>query len=203
MPIVTAKECVPRPARIHSAALIPLRLRCCAFTLALLAVLVLPGSGAARDITWQDAVAQLAAERTRAETCVTLLKRHAGEDTATLSRGELAFSEAKAEVDAVIAGLVVVLAQSGTPPDLAALEARLTRGVEARRAFCTRVESMLPENKGTKNVLVSIVGAALEPLIEAVVELYKFETEQDQLLRRTIQTQLEATRWSDFADIQV
>jgi len=31
-------------------------------------------------VTWQSAVAELAAERTRAETCVSLLRRHAAED---------------------------------------------------------------------------------------------------------------------------
>jgi hypothetical protein len=85
---------------------------------------------------WPEAIATLAAERTRAETCVWLLKRHAGGDAAALSRGELAYAAAKAEMDAVIRGLIVVLAQGGIPPDLAELEARLTRGVEAREAFC-------------------------------------------------------------------
>jgi predicted nuclease of restriction endonuclease-like RecB superfamily len=35
---------------------------------------------------WPEAVATLAAERTRAETCVRLLKRHASDDAAALSR---------------------------------------------------------------------------------------------------------------------
>jgi hypothetical protein len=76
----------------------------------------------------------LAAERTRAETCVRLLKRHAGNDAAALSRGERAYAGAKAHVDAVIAGLTVVLAQEGTPPDLADLGTRLTRGDQGRDA---------------------------------------------------------------------
>ena len=94
---------------------------------------------------WPEAVAALAAERTRAETCGRLLKRHAGDDAAALSRGELAYAAAKADVDAVIAGLIVVLAQRGTPPDLPDLEARLTRGVQAREAFCRQVIALVPQ----------------------------------------------------------
>lgn len=201
MPDIISMDRLTLPARRRLMARCFRQARCAAYTLALLVVLALPGGAWAEDITWQDAVARLAAERTRAETCVRLLKRHAGDDTAALSRGELAFSDAKAEVDAVIAGLVVVLAQSGTPPDLSDLEARLTRGVEARREFCFEVTSMISEDDGTKSVVGDIVGAVIDPLIDALVEIYKFETEQDQLLRRTIQTQLEATQWSDFADI--
>jgi hypothetical protein len=64
-------------------------------------------------IGWQEAVARLAAERTRAESCAGLLKKHG--DEAARSRGGLAYGEAKAEVDAVVAGLVVALAQCTGP----------------------------------------------------------------------------------------
>ena len=176
------------------------RWRVCA--LVMLALLAVPGVLRAEDISWQDAVARLAGERTRAETCVRLLKRHAGDDAAAVSQGEAAYSEAKAEVDAVIAGLVVALAQDDPPESLSDLKARLTRGVEAREAFCTGVMALVPGNGGTKNVIVELFGAVLGPLIEAVVELWKYEGDKDELRRITIQTQLEATRWSGFADIE-
>lgn len=117
--------------------------------LALMALLTVPGVLQAQTMSWQDAVAKLAAERTRAETCVRLLKRHGGGDAAALSRGELAYSEAKAVVDAVIAGLIVVLAQDGTPPSLSDLEGRLTRGVQAREAFCAQATALVPKEEGT------------------------------------------------------
>jgi hypothetical protein len=133
---------------------------------------------------------------------VRLLKRHEGGDAAALSRGELAYAEAKAEIDALIAGLTVVLAQGDPPPDLADLEARLTRGVEAREAFCQQVTALVPEDPGTRNLLVQLVGAVLPSLLEAARTLYTGRTEQDRLVRQTIQTQLEATKWSAFADIK-
>ena len=167
----------------------------------LMALLLVPAVVRAQAMRWPEAVATLAAERTRAETCVRLLKRHAGGDAAALSRGELAYAEAKAEMDAVIAGLTVVIVQGDPPPDLADLEARLTRGVQAREAFCKQVTALVPPDPGTRNLLVQLVGAVLPPLLEAARTLYTGRTEQDRLLRQTIQTQLEATKWSRFADI--
>jgi hypothetical protein len=168
----------------------------------LVVVLLLPAVVLAQPMRWPEAVAALAAERTRAETCVRLLKRHAGNDAAVLSRGELAYAAAKAEVDAVIAGLTVVLAQRGTPPDLPEVEARLTCGVQAREAFCRQVMALVPEDPGTRDLLVPLLGVVLPPLLEAARTLYTGQTAQDRLLRQTIQTQLEATQWLAFADIK-
>jgi hypothetical protein len=167
----------------------------------MLVALLLPAVVQAQTMRWPEAVALLAAERTRAETCGRLLKRHAGDNAAALSRGELAYAEAKAEVDAVIAGLTVVLAQQGTPPDLPDVEARLTRGVEAREAFCRQVMTLVPEDPGTRDLLVPLLGAVLPLLLEAARTLYTGQTAQDRLLRQTIQTQLEATTWIPFADL--
>jgi hypothetical protein len=164
-------------------------------------LLFVPPMALAQPMRWPEAVAALAAERTRAETCGRLLKRHAGNNTAALSRGEVAYAEAKAEMDAVIAGLTVVLAERGTPPDLPDVEARLTRGVEAREAFCRQVMSLVPEDPGTRDFLVPLLGIVLPPLLEAARTLYTSVTDQDRLLRQTIQTQLEATTWASFADL--
>jgi hypothetical protein len=94
-----------------------------------------------------------------------------------------------------------VLAEGGTPPLLADLEAWLTREVQAREAFCTQVIALVPPDPGTRTLLGELVGAFLKPLLEAAVTLYTFETEQDRLRRQTIQTQVEATQWRTFAAI--
>jgi hypothetical protein len=189
------------PARGRSPSLGGRQAHGCPGIVMLVALLLVPAVVRAQAMRWPEAVAALAAERTRAETCGRLLKRHAGRDAAALSRGELAYAAAKAEVDAVIAGLIVVLAERGTPPQLSDLEARLTRGVQAREAFCRQVTTLVPEDPGTRNLLVQLSGAVLPPLLEAARTLYAGQTEQDRLLRQTIQTQLEATTWSRFADI--
>jgi hypothetical protein len=74
----------------------------------LVVLILVPAMVQAQAMRWPEAVAALAAERTRAETCGRLLKRHAGDNPAALSRGEVTYAAAKADVDAVIAGLTVV-----------------------------------------------------------------------------------------------
>jgi hypothetical protein len=168
----------------------------------LVALLLVPAVIQGQPMRWPEAVAALAAERTRAETCGRLLKRHAGTNTDALSRGELAYDKARADVDGVIAGLIVVLAQRGTPRDLADLETQLTRGVQARETFCTQAIALVPPDPGTRNLVGELVGAFVKPLVDAVVTVYKLKVEEDRLLRQTIQMQLEATQWSRFADIK-
>jgi hypothetical protein len=43
--------------------------------------------------------------------------------------------------------------------------------------------------------------AVLPPMLEAARTLYTSVPAQDRLLRQTIQTQLEATTWTPFADL--
>ena len=62
-------------------------------------------------MTWADAVAQLTAARTKAETSVAILKKFG--DSGHIARGQLIYSDAKAEADAVIAGLIVALLREG------------------------------------------------------------------------------------------
>jgi hypothetical protein len=150
----------------------------------------------AAPIGWQEAVARLAYERTRAVTCARALHQY-GDDAAT-ARGALTYGEAKAEMDAVIAGLVVALAQGEEPTSLPDLDARLRRGVRGREAFCTAVLPLLPDASGVKSVVTDLVSGALESLIEAVKEIYLHHRKADRLTRATIQTQLEATTWPVF-----
>ena len=174
-------------------------MRILGFGLCVWALLVCCGLAQAAGIGWQEAVARLAGERTRAETCVRLLKQYG--DEAGVSRGELTYGEAKAEVDAVIAGLIVALAKDEEPESLSDLESRLGRGVKGREAFCAEVEPLVPDASGERNVIVDLVAGALGPLIEAAQAIYLDYREEDRLTRLTIQNQLEATKWPAFADI--
>ena len=155
----------------------------------------------AEAIGWQEAVARLTGERTRAETCTSLLKKHG--DDAAISRGALAYGEAKAEVDAVIAGLVTALAVGKKPTSLPDLVARLERGVTARETFCAQVMALVPDTSGDKKGLTDVtgLGKVLTSMIEAVKELVLRWVDEDGLTRKTIQTQLEAARWPDFGAV--
>ena len=77
------------------------------------------------ETTWADAVAQLAAARTKAETSVAILKKFG--DSVGIARGQLIYSDAKAEADAVIAGLIVALSEKGQPEKLSSLQERVER----------------------------------------------------------------------------
>ena len=173
----------------------------------LLTLLALAGSpiGRASDIGWPEAVARLAGERTKAETCVGLLKKHG--DPTQKSRGELAYATAKADSDAVIAGLVIVLAQKGTPESLPSLEAKLQRSASGLWELCKTAGDLTPGTEGQKNVLVDIAKATIEPvvksLIAGVAELYNNYGRAEELTRATIQTQLEAARWPTFAEVKL
>src|SRR3954468_23379012 len=88
-----------------------------------LILVCLAGPALAQAISWQDAVARLAYERTQAETCAKALKTYG--DAAARDRGALAYDEAKAEYDGIIAGLSVALARSEQPASLSDLQERL------------------------------------------------------------------------------
>jgi hypothetical protein len=153
----------------------------------------------AQEINWQEAVARLARERTQAESCASVLKKY-GNPTA-IERGSLVYGEAKAEYDGIIAGLSVALTQKERPTSLPDLQGRLQRGFEKREAFCQSALSFIPHGKGEKGVIGEIVSGAVGPLIQALQAIYFRAKDEDLLIRKTIQTQLEATSWPAFASV--
>jgi hypothetical protein len=171
-----------------------------AWLLAVLAVCTAPIAIAAEDIGWQEAVARLAQERTLAETCAGLLKKYG--DAGAVVRGKLAYAEAKAEYDGIIAGLDVALASNDRPASLPDLEARLRHGFDKRQSFCDSVQKLLPPAKtGEKGPIAEIVSGAVGPVIDAVKAIWIRTRDDNALMRKTIETQLEATTWPSFASV--
>ena len=177
--------------------------------LALLALLVLTGSVIAQPaaISWPDAVGKIAGERAKAEMCVALMKKYG--DDAQKARGEITYTNAKADFDAVIAGLITVLSAGQTPADLTNLQAKLSSGVSGRVEFCGMVGNLLPKAAGQteKGVMIDIAQMIpfeqlLKMLSDGVSALYTNHRIDDALTRRTIQTQLEAARWPTFSEVK-
>jgi hypothetical protein len=174
--------------------------------LALLALLVLTGSaiGQPTTISWPEAVAQLAGERAKAETCVALVKKYGNE--AQIARAQLTYTNAKADADAVIAGLIAALSAGQAPASLASLQTKLSSGVSGLVEFCGTVSNLLPDTAGQKNVILDIAKVSIEPLLkmlsDGVSALYNNHRTDDALTRRTIQTQLEAARWPAFSEVR-
>jgi hypothetical protein len=176
---------------------------------ALFALLVLTGSAIAQPatITWPDAVGQIAGERAKAETCVALMKKYG--DPADKARGEITYANAKADFDAVIAGLIVALSAGQTPASLSTLQDKLSSGASGLAGFCGTVSDLLPKTAGQteKGVMIDIAKMIpfeqlLKTLSEGVSALYTNHRSDDALTRRTIQTQLEAARWPAFSEVK-
>jgi hypothetical protein len=156
-------------------------------------------------MSWPEAVGQIAGQRTKAETCVALMKRY-GND-AQIARGKLAYADAKADFDAVIAGLIAALSAGQTPASLPSLQAKLTSGVSALLEFSKMVSKLLPDTSGQRGVMDELAKIIpIEPLLkmlsEGVSALYSNHRNDDTLTRRTIQTQLEAARWPTFSEVK-
>jgi hypothetical protein len=157
---------------------------------------------AAEPPGWPEAVARLAGERTRAEACARLVKRHGA--PADIARAELTYGDGKADIDGVVSGLVVALSLPELTPALADLETRLARAVERRATLCATAAALLPASPATRGLgetLAGLASALVDPLRDAVSALWNARREDDALVRQTIRTQLEATRWPEFASL--
>ena len=174
--------------------------------LALLGLLVLTDSTISQPatISWPEAVARLAGERAKAETCVGLVKKYGNE--AQIDQAQLSYANAKADADAVIAGLIAALSAGQAPASLMSLQTKLNSGVSGLHEFCGMVSNLLPVTAGRKNVLLDIAKVSIEPLLNmlsnGVSALYNNHRSDDALTRRTIQTQLEAARWPAFSEVK-
>ena len=167
--------------------------------LTFLAVVVTGTALHGQEINWQEAVARLARESARVEICASVLKKY-GNPTA-IERGSISYGEAKAEYDAIIAGLIVALARKEQPASLSDLQASLQRGFDKREAFCQSAQSLIPRDKGEKSVVEEIVKDAIGPIIQAVQAIYSKAKDDDSLTHKTMQTQLEATSRPAFASV--
>jgi hypothetical protein len=160
--------------------------------------------GQPASMTWPEAVAQLTGERSKAETCIALVKKFGNE--AQVARGQLTYTGAKADADAVIAGLIVALSTGQQPASLSSLQAKLSSGHSGLAEFCGAVTDLVPNTAGQKDIVRDIAKATIEPLLkmlsDGVSTLYNNHRTDDALTRRTIQTRLEAARWPTFSEVK-
>lgn len=157
-----------------------------------------------RDMTWAEAVAQVTEVRTKAETSATLLKKFG--DAAHIAHGQWFYCDAKAEADAIVAGLIVALSAKGEPESLPSLQERVNRAATGLAKLRKLAESQLPglESKGfsldvnLNDILKGAIEQLQKPLSAAVATLYSDHRTDAEQTRKTIQDKLEAARWTDF-----
>jgi hypothetical protein len=140
---------------------------------------------------WREILAPLAQQRASAEICAGLLRSYGEDATNRESRafldGLLAYGEAKAEFDGIIAALDVALAEGKQPSSVSDLQSSLQRGSAKRQAFCKSVLSLVSE-------------ASSQQSDQTLAIWEKFRSD-NALVRVMIRNQLRSTAWLPFADI--
>jgi hypothetical protein len=162
-------------------------------------------SSAKSCIDWPEATGRLAEMRSRAEACVGLLRKYGNQ--VQVDKGKLVYTEAKGQVDGVIASLITAVDSGVQPEKLENLDERLRAGSSGLITFCTQVRDLIPDTPGTRGLLGEMVkeslGALIKAVSEAVSALYTDHLNERELIRRTIRSQLEAAQWPDFEKVPV
>lgn len=169
----------------------------------LLVIVALQGVGARETMPWSEATAKIAGLRSPAETCAEVLKKYGSPQM--VAGAALTYSSGKGDVDGLIAGLIVVVNDSGTPDSLPSLQVRLQRASSNLRSLCAKARDAVTPYASTG--LLSVIGeGAIEEIIKGafrgVATVYNDWKHQKAVLAKTIQSQLEAARWRDFAALK-
>jgi hypothetical protein len=115
----------------------------------------------------------------------------------------MTYGIAEGEMDGVIAGLTTALVQGGNPDSLPTARTSLDNAGKGLKEICdAAVKTVTPNTKG---VWEEIAKGAVEPLFKTISDgvgaLWTRHVEKDQLEVETKKAQLEAAKWSKFADI--
>lgn len=155
----------------------------------------------AQESGWALAAERLTVERSHAESCAALLKRHAPVGSPALWRGERAYADGKAVTDGVISGLRVALVEGEDPASRGLLAQNLALAHEYRLAVCGEAVEAAPDPEGARSVLGDVLGAAVEPLVTAVLDALGLDAGARARRVETILAELEAARWLAFGEI--
>jgi hypothetical protein len=190
--------------------MIPVSRRAVFLAVVLLALSTASAITQTSPLTWPEAVAPLSSGKTMAEACVGLLKRFGNESQ--IANGQFTYAKAKSDSDAVIDGLVTVLAMKGTLAGLPSLQSRLSASLAELEQLCNSVKSLLPASPPTGekagvfdalSIIKEAIGPILTGALNGIATLYNDHRADDALTRKSIQQQLESSRWPDFAKVSV
>ena len=149
---------------------------------------------------WPETIRLLTRERSQAKACVDLLRSAA--DKPTIVEGQIAYDNAKAAADGVIAGLTTALAQGGKPQDFPTIQADMEEVGKGLQTLCDSAVRAARAAQGTKGVIAGIVTEAVTPLVDALKAaagaLWQNHIQLAKLEREMIEKQLEAAKWPEF-----
>jgi hypothetical protein len=130
-------------------------------------------------------------------------------DAAEIAKGQLAYASPKADSDAAIEGLITALTLGELPDGLPFVQKKLTSSVAGLADFAKWVNeivsSRVPKGqKGIGDAILKLLGTHtfLKAILDGVAVLYNNHRNDNALNKRLIATQLEGTRWPDFARVK-
>jgi len=127
----------------------------------------------------------------------------AEEKDLNLALADMDYTAAKAEMDAVVASLVLSISNGDEEPDPVVIEEQLRAGVEKREIFCKETRGLVdPSDVKTRSLFSDLVEGTAGPLIDAVTELFKMKDENDDIRRVTVSNQIADQKWRDFREIE-
>ena len=149
------------------------------------------------ELSWQSAVAELTAERERAETAVGIIKRLGG--PGDLTAAEIAYGDGRAETEAVIAALTVALERGQG-------RRRPRRPRRPHRARHRRPRDPRPPRPATSPPAPAARPSTCSPApcrrsSPPSAPSGSRRGDRDAATRATIAARLDAARWPPFADI--
>jgi hypothetical protein len=162
-----------------------------------------PAAAQTEPVDWDAAIGRLAKEKTLAESCATLRKQIAADKDLNLALADMDYTAAKAEMDAVVATLILSISNGDEDPDPVVIEEQLRAGVEKREIFCAETRGLVDETDvKTRNLFADLVEGTAGPLLDAVTELLKMKDENDDIRRVTVSNQIADQKWRDFREIE-
>lgn len=155
--------------------------------------------------TSSDVIRTLARERAYGEDGATMLKSFAAKKPTKLAKGQLLYSEARAEFEGLIEALKADLRNDRDPREAPAFQASLRSAVAKREAFFGFLKAeVLPMAGNDKaGILAAIPAAAalIPALIDGAVKLWGEWRKSSSERREEIERQLDAQKWQSLARI--
>jgi hypothetical protein len=162
----------------------------------------------AQNTGWRQATDRLAQEKGLAEGCASILKTFANDAPMARVQGQRLYARAKADVDGLIALLIVALAGERSPAEIPELRQRLDAILEQRRALCRHVGATAgtalrqqPGRAHLADLLAEASGATASSTTDSAVQIWQQYRLADQVEREAIIARIEAARWLAYAEV--
>lgn len=168
--------------------------------LIIVAVLVWTGEANGTTLTLPVAVAQLAREKSAAESAAVQVKRRFAKQPAVYQGAEILYSSAKVSFDGLIAGLKIHLIEDRAIPDSPDFRASLERAVAQSQTFVLFARSVQSDTpmRVTPQAISDIIADAVRSVMEAAVSIWMAYRQSTAERRASLIEQVERLSWTPF-----